>query len=232
MSEIKKSIKLKHVAYDVRGPVLDAASEMEARGETILKLNIGNPAPFGFEAPEEVVNAIACHLSAAEGYSDSRGIRSAREAIAEYHIKKGVQGVTIEDVYTGNGVSELINMTMQALLSPGDEILIPSPDYPLWTASATLAGGTVRHYICDESSDWMPDISDIRAKITSKTRGIVDNPNNRQVRYAPEMSNRSLSLQRARPCLICRRDIDRMMADTLIPARFDYPTFFASLSTV
>ncbi len=213
---ITKSSKLDHVAYDVRGPVLDTASAMEAAGEKILKLNIGNPAPFGFEAPAAVLRAMQEHLSAAEGYSDSKGVLAAREAIAAYHRRKGIRNVTSADVYTGNGVSELINMTMQALLNHGDEILIPSPDYPLWTASATLAGGTVRHYICDESSEWMPDISDIRKKITDNTRGIVlINPNN----PTGAVYSRDLLLQVARLAqehnLVVFSDeiYDRMMMD-------------------
>ncbi len=179
MQEITKSRKLDHVAYDVRGPVVDAAAEMEAAGEKILKLNIGNPAPFGFRAPEQVVAAMEEKLRASQGYSDSRGVEAARAAIAAYHRGKGLSGVTEKDVYTGNGVSELISLCMQALLDAGDEILIPSPDYPLWTATATLAGGTVVHYHCDERSDWMPDLADIRSKVTPRTRAIVIiNPNN------------------------------------------------------
>ena len=179
MQEITKSRKLDHVAYDVRGPVVDAAAEMEAAGEKILKLNIGNPAPFGFRAPEQVVAAMEEKLHASQGYSDSRGVEAARAAIAAYHRGKGLSGVTEKDVYTGNGVSELISLCMQALLDAGDEILIPSPDYPLWTATATLAGGTVVHYHCDEQSDWMPDLADIRSKVSPRTRAIVlINPNN------------------------------------------------------
>ncbi len=179
MRDIIKSSKLDHVAYDVRGPILDAASAMEEQGEKILKLNIGNPAPFGFRAPEPVVRAISEALIDSQGYSDSKGIPAARQAIIKYHTSKGIEGLSISDVYTGNGVSELITLSMQALLNHGDEILIPSPDYPLWTASATLAGGTVRHYVCDEASGWLPDVTDIRNKITNNTRGIVlINPNN------------------------------------------------------
>lgn len=179
MKEIMKSRKLDNVAYDVRGPVLDEAMAMEAAGQRILKLNIGNPAAFGFEAPECVVRTIADNLSSSEGYSDSKGIMEARQAITGYAALKGIEGVTVNDVYTGNGLSELISMCMQALLDNGDEILVPSPDYPLWTAAATLSGGNVIHYVCDEGSDWMPDINDIKSKVTPRTRAIVViNPNN------------------------------------------------------
>ena len=179
MRDICKSRKLDNVAYYVRGPVLDEAMAMEANGETILKLNIGNPATFKFEAPQCIIDPMANMLTSSEGYSTSKGIVEAREAIVGYAKHKGIEGVDVEDVYTGNGCSELITMCMQGLLDQGDEILIPAPDYPLWTASATLAGGTVVHYICDEKSDWMPDLNDIRSKITSKTKAIVIiNPNN------------------------------------------------------
>ncbi len=179
MKEITKSRKLDNVAYDVRGPVLDAATEMEAAGAKILKLNIGNPGAVKFLAPDCIVNAMSGTLTDSEGYSDAKGLLEAREAIVAYDKKKGIEGVTVNDVYTGNGVSELITVCMQALLDDGDELLIPSPDYPLWTASATLAGGTAVHYVCDEKSGWMPDLADIRKKITPRTKAIVlINPNN------------------------------------------------------
>ena len=179
MRDFTKSRKLDNVAYDVRGPVLDEAMRMEAQGAKILKLNIGNPATFNFRAPDCIIDEMTDKLTASEGYSNSKGILEAREAIARYARQKGIEGVTAEDIYTGNGLSELINLCMQALLDNGDEILIPSPDYPLWTATATLAGGNVVHYICDEQSDWMPDLEDIRRKITPKTKAIVIiNPNN------------------------------------------------------
>lgn len=179
MKEITKSGKLNNVAYDVRGPVLDAAMAMEAAGAKILKLNIGNPGAFSFAAPDCILDTMSGTLSVSEGYSDSKGVLEAREAIAAYNRSKGIEGVGVNDIYTGNGVSELIMMCMQGLLDSGDEILIPSPDYPLWTGAATLAGGTVVHYICDEQSDWMPDVADIRRKITPNTKGIVViNPNN------------------------------------------------------
>ncbi len=179
MKTFKKSSKLDNVLYDVRGPVVDEAAKMEANGLNILKLNIGNPAPFGFNAPEEVILDMRQSLWDCQGYSDSKGLFSARKAIMQYCQLKKIPGVTMDDIFTGNGVSELINLCMQALLNDGDEILIPAPDYPLWTATATLAGGKAVHYICDEESDWYPDIADIRSKITDKTKAIVIiNPNN------------------------------------------------------
>ena len=162
MRTFGKSSKLDNVLYDVRGPVVDEAARMEEDGMEILKLNIGNPYPFGFSAPQEVILDMLSNVRTSQGYSDSKGIFSARKAIMQYAQLRGIPGVTINDIYTGNGVSELINLCMQALLDNGDEILIPAPDYPLWTATATLAGGNVVHYICDEQSDWYPDIEDIR----------------------------------------------------------------------
>lgn len=174
-----KSHKLDHVLYDVRGPVLEEATRMEAAGTHILKLNIGNPAPFGFRAPDEVIYDMSRQLTDCEGYSDSRGLFSARKAIMQYAQLKGIPGVTMDGIYTGNGVSELINLCMSALLDNGDEVLLPAPDYPLWTACVTLAGGTAVHYICDEEAGWMPDIGDIEKKITSRTKALVIiNPNN------------------------------------------------------
>ena len=179
MRTFGKSSKLDNVLYDVRGPVVDEAARMEEDGMEILKLNIGNPYPFGFSAPQEVILDMLSNVRTSQGYSDSKGIFSARKAIMQYAQLRGIPGVTINDIYTGNGVSELINLCMQALLDNGDEILIPAPDYPLWTATATLAGGNVVHYVCDEQSDWYPDIDDIRSKITDKTKAIVIiNPNN------------------------------------------------------
>ena len=179
MKTFEKSVKLNNVCYDIRGPVMDEAGRMSAAGEKILKLNIGNPAPFGFKAPDELIKIMQNNLVLTEGYSDSKGIVSAREAIVKYDRSKNIEGVGIEDVYTGNGVSELITLSMQGLLDYGDEILVPSPDYPLWTASVTLAGGTAVHYICDERAGWYPDIKDIERKITPHTKGIVViNPNN------------------------------------------------------
>lgn len=179
MQPILKSSKLANVCYDIRGPVLDRAKQMEDEGHHIIKLNIGNPALFGFDAPEEILQDVIHNLSAASGYCDSKGLFAARKAIMHYTQEKHIHDVRMEDIYIGNGVSELIVMAMQALLNSGDEVLIPSPDYPLWTAAVVLAGGTARHYVCDEQSDWLPDLDDIRAKITPNTRAIVIiNPNN------------------------------------------------------
>jgi alanine-synthesizing transaminase len=176
---ILKSTKLNNVCYDIRGPVLAHARQMEEDGHRIIKLNIGNPAPFGFGAPEEIVQDVIHNLPDASGYSESRGLFAARKAIMHYTQGKNIAGVQIDDIFIGNGVSELIVMAMQALLNNGDEILVPAPDYPLWTAGVTLAGGTARHYLCDEQSDWYPDLHDIEGKITPNTRGIVViNPNN------------------------------------------------------
>lgn len=175
----EQSTKLNDVCYDIRGPVMDEAERMEALGSKILKLNIGNPAPFGFSAPDEVVLDLIYNLRSCEGYSDSRGLFSARKAIMQYCQLKGIPNVGIEDIFTGNGVSELITMSMQALLNTGDEILVPAPDYPLWSAAISLSGGTPVHYLCDEKSDWYPDLDDLRSKVTPRTKGIVViNPNN------------------------------------------------------
>lgn len=179
MKEFKKSTKLDSVLYDVRGPVVEEAARMEEAGTHVLKLNIGNPAPFGFRAPDEVIYDMKSQLTECEGYSQSKGLFSARKAIMQYMQNKNVSGVTIEDIYTGNGVSELINLSMLALLNTGDEVLVPSPDYPLWTACVTLAGGKAVHYVCDEEAEWNPDIDDIKKKITDRTKAIVIiNPNN------------------------------------------------------
>lgn len=180
MTELKKSEKLQNVCYDIRGPLLKTANKMEAEGQRILKLNVGNPAPFGLEAPHEILRDVAMNLPEATGYSDSQGIFSARKAVLQYYQSKGLlSAVDVRDVYLGNGVSELIVMTMQALMNDGDEVLIPMPDYPLWTAATNLSGGTAVHYRCNEDDNWQPDIEDIKSKITSKTKGIVViNPNN------------------------------------------------------
>ncbi len=179
MDRFDKSSKLNNVLYDVRGPVVDEAARMEEAGKKILKLNIGNPAPFGFSAPDEVIVDMIMNIKECQGYSVSSGIFSARKAIMQYCQLKGIMGVGVKDIYTGNGVSELINMSMQALLDNGDEVLVPSPDYPLWTACVTLSGGKAVHYICDEQSEWYPDIEDMRSKINDRTKAIVlINPNN------------------------------------------------------
>jgi alanine-synthesizing transaminase len=179
MQPVLKSTKLANVCYDIRGPVLARARQMEEEGHRIIKLNIGNPAPFGFEAPEEIVVDVIHNLREASGYSDSKGLFAARKAIMHYCQEKKISGVGIDDIYIGNGVSELIVMAMQALLNNGDEVLLPAPDYPLWTAAVSLSGGTPRHYLCDEGAGWLPDLADIRGKIGPSTRAIVlINPNN------------------------------------------------------
>ncbi|HEY1181303.1 MAG TPA: pyridoxal phosphate-dependent aminotransferase, partial [Rhodocyclaceae bacterium] len=179
MQPVLKSNKLANVLYDIRGPVMARAKQMEEDGQRIIKLNIGNPAPFGFTAPEEIIQDIIHNMSEASGYSDSKGMFAARKAIMHYTQEKNIQGVQVDDIYIGNGVSELIVMAMNALLNAGDEVLVPAPDYPLWTAAVSLSGGTAKHYLCDESNGWLPDLDDIRAKITPKTRAIVViNPNN------------------------------------------------------
>jgi len=179
MREITQSRKLADVCYDIRGPVLDEAKRLEDEGHRIVRLNIGNPAPFGFAAPDDILVDVIAQLPTAQGYSDSKGILSARRAVAQYFQLKNVEGVDIEDIYLGNGVSELVVMAMQALLDNGDEVLIPAPDYPLWTAATSLAGGKPVHYMCDEQADWSPDLDDMAAKITPATKAIVViNPNN------------------------------------------------------
>lgn len=179
MQPVLKSSKLNNVCYDIRGPVLARARQMEEDGHRIIKLNIGNPAQFGFETPEEIVHDVIINLPNASGYTDSKGLFAARKAVMHYTQQKNIRDVQMEDIYIGNGVSELIVMAMQALLNNGDEVLVPAPDYPLWTAAVTLAGGTPRHYICDEQAGWFPDLDDIRGKITPSTRAIVlINPNN------------------------------------------------------
>ena len=179
MKTVQKSAKLANVLYDIRGPIMDAARRMEEEGHKIIKLNIGNLAPFGFDAPEEIQQDMIRNLGNSAGYSDSKGIFAARKAVMHYTQQQGIQGVTLDDIYLGNGASELIVMSTNALLNDGDELLLPAPDYPLWTAAATLAGGKPVHYLCDEANGWMPDIADIRRKITSRTKGIVViNPNN------------------------------------------------------
>ncbi|MDG6281592.1 pyridoxal phosphate-dependent aminotransferase [Glaesserella parasuis] len=179
MERFAKTDKLAHVRYDIRGPIHKEATRLEEEGHKILKLNIGNPAPFGFEAPAEILVDVIRNLPTAQGYCDSKGLYSARKAIVQYYQLKGMRDLDVGDVYIGNGVSELITMSMQALLNDGDEILIPMPDYPLWTAAATLAGGKAVHYLCDEENEWFPDIEDIKSKITPRTKAIlVINPNN------------------------------------------------------
>ena len=216
MRTFNKSSKLDHVSYDVRGPVLDEAMRMEENGIHILKLNIGNPAPFGFRTPDEVVQDMASQLTETEGYSDSKGLFSARKAIMQYDQLKGIPNVQMSDIYTGNGVSELINLTMQAMVDNGDEILVPSPDYPLWTACVTLAGGKAVHYICDEQAGWIPDIADIRSKVTSATKAIVViNPNNPTgALYPREVLQEIVEVAREHQLIILADEIyDRLIMD-------------------
>ena len=216
MRTFEKSTKLDNVCYDIRGPVMDEANKMIAQGEKIVKLNIGNPAPFGFEAPEAIIDKMSENLTLTEGYSDSKGLFSAREAILSYCKKKNMPNVTINDIYTGNGVSELITLSMQGLLNNGDEVLVPSPDYPLWTASVTLAGGTAVHYICDEQSEWFPDIEDMKRKITDKTKAIVviipNNPTG--ALYSKEVLQQIVELAREHELILFADEIyDRLVMD-------------------
>lgn len=216
MRTFEKSEKLHGVCYDVRGPVLDEANEMKRQGIEVLQLNIGNPAPFSLFAPEYVLDSMTESLHKAEGYSDSKGIMPARTSIVEYHKSKGLTGINEEQVYTGNGVSELISMAMQGLLNNGDEILIPAPDYPLWTAAAKLAGGNPVHYICDESSNWYPDLEDMEKKITPKTKGIVIiNPNNPTgALYPKEVLEKIAALARKYELILFADEIyDRLLFD-------------------
>ena len=216
MKTFEKSKKLDNVCYDIRGPVMDEANAMEANGIDILKLNIGNPAPFGFTAPDEIVVDMIYNLRSTEGYSDSKGLFAARKAIMQYCQLKGIPNVGINDIYTGNGVSELITMSMQGLLDSGDEILVPMPDYPLWTASVTLAGGTAVHYMCDEQAEWNPDIDDIKKKITPNTKGIVViNPNNPTgALYSKEVLEQIVQVARENGLIIFADEIyDRLVFD-------------------
>lgn len=216
MHQFKKSSKLDNVLYDVRGPVVDEAARMEAAGFQILKLNIGNPAPFGFRAPDEVIFDMKSQLTECEGYSPSKGLFSARKAIMQYAQLKSIPDVTMEDIYTGNGVSDLISLSVSALLDNGDEVLVPSPDYPLWTACVTLAGGHAVHYICDEQSEWNPDIEDIKRKITPKTKAIVIiNPNNPTgALYPKEILEQIVDVARQNNLMIFSDEIyDRLVMD-------------------
>lgn len=216
MRTFNKSSKLDNVLYDVRGPVVDEAARMEADGTQVLKLNIGNPAPFGFRTPDEVIYDMRSQLTECEGYSTSKGLFSARKAIMQYAQNKHIPNVTIEDIYTGNGVSELINLSMSALLDNGDEVLVPSPDYPLWTACVTLAGGKAVHYICDEQAEWYPDIDDIKSKISDRTKAIVIiNPNNPTgALYPREVLQEIVDVAREHQIMIFSDEIyDRLVMD-------------------
>jgi len=213
---ILKSTKLSNVCYDIRGPVMERAKQMEEEGQRIIKLNIGNLAPFGFEAPEEIQRDVILNMPNSSGYSDSKGMFAARKAIMHYCQSKNIRGVGLEDIYIGNGASELIVMTMQGLLNTGDEVLVPAPDYPLWTAAVTLAGGTPRHYICDEQNDWMPDLADMRSKITPNTRAIVIiNPNNPTgALYSDELLREVVQIAREHELIIFADEIyDKMLYD-------------------
>ena len=216
MRTFEKSHKLDYVCYDIRGPVMDEAQRMAAQGMEILKLNIGNPAPFGFRAPDKVIEKMSENLTNTEGYSDSKGLPQAREAILKYCKSKSIPCESIDDIYTGNGVSELITMSMQGLLNYGDEVLVPSPDYPLWTASVTLAGGTAVHYHCDEAQEWYPDIEDIKSKITPRTKAIVIiNPNNPTgAVYPKEILEQIADIARENELIIFSDEIyDRLVMD-------------------
>jgi len=219
MKIVKKSHKLDDVCYDIRGPVLREARRMEEDGHKIIKLNIGNPSPFGFDAPDEIVQDMIHNVPESQGYSDSRGLYSGRKAVMQYCQQKNIGDVEIDDIYLGNGVSELIVMAMQALLNNGDEVLIPAPDYPLWTASVSLCGGQPVHYLCDEQSDWYPDIDDLAKKITKKTRGIVlINPNNPTgALYPREVLNAIVALARKHRLIIFSDEIyDKIIYDDAV----------------
>ncbi|MDT2829847.1 pyridoxal phosphate-dependent aminotransferase [Vagococcus carniphilus] len=218
MKFYSKSSKLDYVSYDIRGPVLEEADRMMKKGIDVIKLNTGNPASFGFKAPNEIIDDLIIHARESEGYSDSKGIFSARKAIQQYCQLKGFPNVSIDDIYTGNGVSELITMSMQGLIDNGDEILVPMPDYPLWTAAVTLAGGNAVHYMCDESAEWYPDIDDIKNKITNRTKAIVIiNPNNPTgALYPKELLEEIVKVAREHQLIIYSDEIyDRLVMDGL-----------------
>ena len=215
-SPIKKSDKLSDVLYDIRGPVMHEAQRLEHEGHRILKLNIGNPAPFGFEAPEEVLVDMMRNLPTAQGYSDSLGIYSARKAVMQYNQRMGIAGVEIDDIYIGNGASELISMSLSALVNEGDEVLVPAPDFPLWTAATRLAGGQPVHYRCDEGADWFPDLDDIRSKITDRTVAlVVINPNNPTgAVYSKEMLTELVQIAREHDLVVMSDEIyDKILYD-------------------
>jgi alanine-synthesizing transaminase len=216
MQPVHKSQKLANVCYDIRGPVLEHAKKMEDEGHRIIKLNIGNPAPFGFFAPDEIIEDVIVNLPSASGYSDSKGLFAARKSIMHYAQEKHLPNVSMDDIIIGNGVSELIVMAMQALLDNGDEVLVPAPDYPLWTAAVSLAGGKALHYVCDEEQGWFPSIDDIRAKITPNTRAIVViNPNNPTgAVYPPALLQQIVDLARQHQLIIYADEIyDKVLYD-------------------
>jgi len=221
--QVSQSKKLANVLYDIRGPVLDEAKRLEEEGRRIIKLNIGNPAPFGFEAPEEILVDMVRNLPSAQGYSDSQGILSARTAIVQHYQTRGIETATVDDIWLGNGVSELIAMALQALLDDGDEVLVPAPDYPLWTASTSLAGGTAVHYLCDESNDWLPDMEHLKSKISDRTRAIVViNPNNPTGAVYPEWVLREIAELARRHNLIVMADeiYDKILFDGAVHTPF------------
>ena len=228
MKPIQKSTKLAHVLYDVRGPIVEAARRMEEEGHKIIKLNIGNLAPFGFDAPEEIQQDMILHLPSSAGYSDSKGIFAARKAVMHYTQELGVQGVTLDDIYMGNGASDVISTAVNALLNEGDELLIPAPDYPLWTAVTSLSGGVPVHYVCDEANGWMPSLDDIRSKITPRTRGIVViNPNNPTgVAYSRDLLQGIVDMAREHNLVIFADEVyDKVLYDDTVH------TALAALST-
>jgi alanine-synthesizing transaminase len=213
---IRKSEKLADVCYDIRGPILTAANKLEAEGNQILKLNIGNPAPWGFSAPEEILRDVVRNIPHSQGYCDSKGLFAARKAVMQYCQQINIRDVDIEDIYIGNGVSELVVMSMQALVNDGDEILIPSPDFPLWSAAVNLCGGKPVHYLCDEEDEWQPDLADIRSKITPNTRGIVViNPNNPTgAVYTPQMQQALIDIAREHDLVVFADEIyDKILFD-------------------
>lgn len=228
MKQLKKSAKLANVLYDIRGPIMDAAKQMEEDGQKIIKLNIGNLAVFGFDAPEEIQQDMIRNLPTSAGYSDSKGVFAARKAVMHETQKQGVVGVTLDEIYLGNGASELIAMSTNALLNDGDELLLPAPDYPLWTASTSLSGGTPVHYLCDEANGWMPNLDDIRAKITPRTKGIVViNPNNPTgALYSDELLKSIVAIAREHGLVIFADEVyDKVLYDGV------KHTAIASLST-
>ena len=219
MKPITKSAKLANVCYDIRGPIMDAARRMEEEGHKIIKLNIGNLAPFGFDSPEEIQQDMIRNLPNSAGYSDSKGIFAARKAVMHETQKQGIQGVTLDDIYLGNGASELIVMATNGLLNDGDELLLPAPDYPLWTAAASLSGGTPVHYLCDEAKGWMPDLADIRRKITPRTKGIVViNPNNPTgALYSRELLEQIVAIAREHQVVIFADEVyDKVLYDDVV----------------
>jgi alanine-synthesizing transaminase len=236
MGKFRKSHKLDDVCYDIRGPILEEAKKLEEEGYHILKLHIGNPAPFGFETPDEIVHDMIVNLTNAQGYCDSKGVFSARKAVMQYTQDKGIHGVEIEDIFIGNGVSELIVMAMQGLLNARDEVLIPAPDYPLWTAAVNLSGGKPVHYICDESSEWYPDIKDIKNKISPKTKAIVIiNPNNPTgAVYPVEIIQEIIKLAREHSLIVYSDEIyDKILYDDIkhvSPASLADDVFFISFN--